>query len=293
MSVVAGGIQPGDVLAERFRIRRRLGAGGTATVFLAEDCVLCRDVAIKRLHPEGSEADIRRFRREARLGAALVHPNLVTVFDTLSSSDGVLIVMEYVRGRPLSDLIALGRHGCPAPSRDPPSGGRRVGPCPPARGGPPRRKAGERPDRGEQGGQAGRPGHRDGRPHDADHSGKRGDGNARLHRSRATCWRVGGRAGLRRLLPGRARIRGIDGNPPIARIRRASFCTEYFTTRRPISTTRRPGPRLDSGVCWHRGWTRTRTDDRPPPVRWCAISRPRLPMGRTGPWPTSTGPPRR
>jgi serine/threonine-protein kinase len=105
MSVVAGGIQPGDVLAERFRIRRRLGAGGTATVFLAEDCVLCRDVAIKRLHPEGSEADIRRFRREARLGAALVHPNLVTVFDTLSSSDGVLIVMEYVRGRPLSGLI--------------------------------------------------------------------------------------------------------------------------------------------------------------------------------------------
>jgi eukaryotic-like serine/threonine-protein kinase len=105
MSVVAGGIQPGDVLAERFRIRRRLGAGGTATVFLAEDCVLCRDVAIKRLHAEGSEADIRRFRREARLGAALVHPNLVTVFDTLSSSDGVLIVMEYVRGRPLSDLI--------------------------------------------------------------------------------------------------------------------------------------------------------------------------------------------
>jgi hypothetical protein len=105
MSVVAGGIQPGDVLAERFRIRRRLGAGGTATVFLAEDCVLCRDVAIKRLHAEGSEADIRRFRREARLGAALVHPNLVTVFDTLSSSDGVLIVMEYVRGRPLSDLV--------------------------------------------------------------------------------------------------------------------------------------------------------------------------------------------
>ena len=97
------------MLAERFRIRRRLGVGGTATVFLAEDCVLCRDVAIKRLHPEGSEADLRRFRREARLGAALVHPNLVTIFDTLSSSDGVLIVMEYVRGRPLSDLIASDR----------------------------------------------------------------------------------------------------------------------------------------------------------------------------------------
>lgn len=99
-------IQAGVVLADRFRVHRRLGAGGTATVFLAEDCVLCREVAIKRLHTEGSEADVRRFRREARLGASLSHPNLVTIFDTLSGSDGVLIVMEYVRGQPLSDLIA-------------------------------------------------------------------------------------------------------------------------------------------------------------------------------------------
>jgi len=98
-------IQPGVVLADRFRVQGRLGTGGTATVFLAEDCVLCRDVAIKRLHAEGSEADIQRFRREARLGASLMHDNLVTIFDTLSGSDGVLIVMEYVRGRPLSDLI--------------------------------------------------------------------------------------------------------------------------------------------------------------------------------------------
>jgi eukaryotic-like serine/threonine-protein kinase len=99
-------IHAGVVLADRFRVHRRLGAGGTATVFLAEDCVLCREVAIKRLHTEGSEADVRRFRREARLGASLSHPNLVTIFDTLSGSDGILIVMEYVRGRPLSDLIA-------------------------------------------------------------------------------------------------------------------------------------------------------------------------------------------
>ena len=98
-------IQAGVVLADRFRVHGRLGAGGAATVFLAEDCILCRDVAVKRLHAEGSEADVRRFRREARLGASLVHPNLVTVFDTLSGEDGVLIVMEYVRGRPLSQLI--------------------------------------------------------------------------------------------------------------------------------------------------------------------------------------------
>jgi eukaryotic-like serine/threonine-protein kinase len=99
-------IQPGVVLADRFRVHGRLGTGGTATVFLAEDCVLCRDVAVKRLHAEGSEADVRRFRREARLGASLIHPNLVTIFDTLSGRDGVLIVMEYVRGRRLSELIA-------------------------------------------------------------------------------------------------------------------------------------------------------------------------------------------
>ena len=99
-------IQEGVVLADRFRVHGRLGAGGAATVFLAEDCVLCREVAIKRLHAEGSEADVRRFRREARLGASLIHPNLVTIFDTLSGEDGVLIVMEYVRGRPLSELVA-------------------------------------------------------------------------------------------------------------------------------------------------------------------------------------------
>ena len=98
-------IQPGVVLADRFRVHGRLGAGGMATLFVAEDCVLCRDVAIKRLHAEGSEADVRRFRREARLGASLTHPNLVTIFDTLSGEDGVLIVMEYVRGRPLSELV--------------------------------------------------------------------------------------------------------------------------------------------------------------------------------------------
>jgi eukaryotic-like serine/threonine-protein kinase len=98
-------IRPGVLLADRFRVRGRLGSGGTATVFLAEDCVLGRDVAIKRLHAQGSDRDVRRFQREARLGASLIHPNLVTVFDTLSGEDGVLIVMEHVHGRPLSDLI--------------------------------------------------------------------------------------------------------------------------------------------------------------------------------------------
>lgn len=100
---------PDVVLGERFSLRDRLGSGGMATVFLAEDTVLGREVAIKRLHASGSEADARRFSREAKLGASLMHPNLVTIFDTLSSDDEMFIVMEYVRGRPLSDVI--GRDG--------------------------------------------------------------------------------------------------------------------------------------------------------------------------------------
>src|SRR5215210_7618739 len=96
-------IEPGIVLAGRYRVRERLGRGGVATVFLAEDQVLGREVAVKRLHTTGTAADAKRLRREARLGAALSHPNLVTVFDTISGEDGVLIVMEYVKGRPLSD----------------------------------------------------------------------------------------------------------------------------------------------------------------------------------------------
>jgi serine/threonine-protein kinase len=98
-------IRPGVVLAGRYHVRGRLGAGGMATVFLAEDDVLRRDVAIKRLHTEGSDANVKRFGREARIGASLLHPNFVTIFDTISSDDGVLIIMEHVAGRPLSDLI--------------------------------------------------------------------------------------------------------------------------------------------------------------------------------------------
>jgi eukaryotic-like serine/threonine-protein kinase len=98
-------IGPGALLGGRFDVRGRLGRGGSATVFLATDTVLEREVAIKRLHTSGSEADVRRFRREARLGASLMHPNLVTIFDTIAGDDGLFIVMEYVHGRPLSDVI--------------------------------------------------------------------------------------------------------------------------------------------------------------------------------------------
>jgi tetratricopeptide (TPR) repeat protein len=101
-------IRAGVVIADRYRVIDRLGHGGMATVFLAEDQVLSRQVAVKRLHTAATEGGAERFKREAQLGAALNHPNIVAVYDTLSGPDGVLIVMEYVPGQPLSGLIAAG-----------------------------------------------------------------------------------------------------------------------------------------------------------------------------------------
>ena len=101
-------IRAGSVIADRYRVIDRLGHGGMATVFLAQDLVLSRQVAVKRLHTAAAEASAERFRREAQLGAALNHPNIVAVYDTISGPDGVLIVMEYVPGQPLSALIASG-----------------------------------------------------------------------------------------------------------------------------------------------------------------------------------------
>jgi serine/threonine protein kinase len=105
-------IHRGSVLAERYRVGGRIGSGGMATVFKADDVVLDREVAVKRIHSDGSESDAKRLRREAKLGASLTHPNLVMVYDSITADDGVFIVMEHVDGRPLSELI--GEKGMPA-----------------------------------------------------------------------------------------------------------------------------------------------------------------------------------
>ena len=77
-------------------------------MFLAEDTRLGRDVAIKRLHTDAPGASLKRFRREAQLGAALNHPNFVAVHDTIATEEGALIVMEYVDGHSLAELAAAG-----------------------------------------------------------------------------------------------------------------------------------------------------------------------------------------
>ena len=103
--VLAGG----RLLGGRYRLERRLGAGGMATVWLATDERLGRPVAVKLLS-EGSEGDEefgRRFRREAKLAAGLHHPNLVSVYD-FRTDPRPYLVMEYVEGGSLAELIDRG-----------------------------------------------------------------------------------------------------------------------------------------------------------------------------------------
>jgi Protein kinase domain/Tetratricopeptide repeat len=79
-----------------------------ATVFLCEDDRLGREVAVKRLHAHSPAQTAERFVREAKLGASLNHPNLVSVYDTVTDDEGVLIVMELVRGESLADALRRG-----------------------------------------------------------------------------------------------------------------------------------------------------------------------------------------
>ena len=103
------GTADGPLLAGRYRVIGRLGSGGMAAVYLAHDERLDRDVAVKRLHTtERDDVDARRFQREAKLGASLSHPNLVSIFDTEEDDESVLLVMEYVDGETLADRLARG-----------------------------------------------------------------------------------------------------------------------------------------------------------------------------------------
>ncbi|HLI59663.1 MAG TPA: serine/threonine-protein kinase [Solirubrobacteraceae bacterium] len=90
----------------RYREIRQLGAGGMGTVILAEDSVLGRPVALKRVPGRGDPRSALRLKREALVGASLNHPNLVSVYDALIQDDGdVVIVMEYVEGQTLAERI--------------------------------------------------------------------------------------------------------------------------------------------------------------------------------------------
>jgi beta-lactam-binding protein with PASTA domain len=98
----------GAVVDGRYRIVRRIGSGGMADVYLAEDTHLGREVALKVLHRRfAQDAEfVERFRREASAAAGLQHPHVVGVFDRGEHEGTYYIAMEHLRGRTLKDVVA-------------------------------------------------------------------------------------------------------------------------------------------------------------------------------------------
>jgi beta-lactam-binding protein with PASTA domain/predicted Ser/Thr protein kinase len=100
----------GTMVDERYRLERKIGSGGMADVWLAEDTELDRNVAIKILHDRFAQDSefVQRFQREAQSAAGLQHPNVVGIFDRGSFRDSYFIAMEYVDGPSLKDLVKGG-----------------------------------------------------------------------------------------------------------------------------------------------------------------------------------------
>jgi serine/threonine-protein kinase len=104
----------------RYHVLERIAAGGMGEVFRAHDAVLAREVAIKVLHRSlaGDQGFVDRFRREARAAATLNHPNIVAVYDW-GAVDGIYyMVMEYVHGRSVRELLNANRRLAPAQAVD-------------------------------------------------------------------------------------------------------------------------------------------------------------------------------
>ena len=96
----------------RYLIQRKLGSGGMADVYLAEDQELGRRVALKLLDDRhaADEQFVERFRREAQNAAGLNHPNIVSIFDRGQAEGTYYIAMEFLDGRTLKELVsATGR----------------------------------------------------------------------------------------------------------------------------------------------------------------------------------------
>src|SRR5678815_4903631 len=93
-------------LTGRYRVERELGAGGMATVYLAEDIRHRRRVALKVLHDDlGSHVGAERFHREIEIASGLQHPHILTVHDS-GEADGLLwFTMPYVEGESLRDRL--------------------------------------------------------------------------------------------------------------------------------------------------------------------------------------------
>jgi eukaryotic-like serine/threonine-protein kinase len=99
--------EPGDLIGGRYELGRQLGVGGMARVYLGHDRLLDRQVAVKVLsEPYASDPQfVERFRREASAAAGLNHPNIVAVYDRGEADGSYYIVMEYLAGPDLKQVI--------------------------------------------------------------------------------------------------------------------------------------------------------------------------------------------
>ena len=100
-------VEPNTIIDGRYRVVSRLGSGGMAEVYLAEDQLLGRSLAVKvlRHHFAEDQEFVERFRREASSAAGLAHPNIVAIFDRGQWDGTYYIAMEYVPGRSLKELV--------------------------------------------------------------------------------------------------------------------------------------------------------------------------------------------
>ena len=100
-------INKGELIDNRYKIIRSIGEGGMANVYLAWDTILEREVAVKILRGDlaGDEKFVRRFQREANSASSLKHPNIVEMYDVGEDDGKYFIVMEYVNGKTLKNLI--------------------------------------------------------------------------------------------------------------------------------------------------------------------------------------------
>src|ERR671929_531634 len=101
-------VADGTLVAGRYLIKGRIGSGGMADVYLADDSQLGREVALKVLHRRFSRDHqfVERFRREASAAASLQHPRVVGVYDRGEHDDTYYIVMENLPGRTLREVLA-------------------------------------------------------------------------------------------------------------------------------------------------------------------------------------------
>src|SRR5260221_11957641 len=94
-----------------YEVLEKIGEGGMGVVYQARDILLGRLVAIKFLPADQGQSSDRkaRFLQEARAASSLNHPNIITIHEILSTDDGDAIVMEYIRGRTLGEILAARR----------------------------------------------------------------------------------------------------------------------------------------------------------------------------------------